>query len=76
MINIKIDRCKYLLPCGMCDKTNKPCSENKPIVAYKCEHEFVFEKSIGTEEYSTTTYRCWKCGSVKNDKVTYEQYKR
>ena len=67
----QIDRCKYLLPCGICDKNNKPCSYNEPIVAYKCKHEFVFEKSIGDEEYSTTTYRCWKCGSVKIDKVTY-----
>lgn len=75
MSDVQMNCCKYLLPCGMCDKTNRPCSGNKPIVSCKCEHEFVFEKSVGTEDYSATTYKCWKCGSIKIDRVDYERYR-
>lgn len=71
MSDVQINRCKYLLPCGICDKTNKPCSENEPIVAYRCEHVW--------ELYSTTTnndgiceaHQCLKCGKFK---YRYYQY--
>lgn len=28
--------CKHLLPCGMCDKTDKPCSHTPPKGTYMC----------------------------------------
>lgn len=62
MSDVQADRCKYLLPCGICDKTNKPCSENEPIVAYECDHELVFDECEYPGKPGWMTYKCRKCG--------------
>jgi hypothetical protein len=76
---IEIHRCKYLLPCGYCDKYDIPCKATDEDVskhhalpidnATECNHEWRFECSLCSivdgVEYAEI-YRCPKCGMTKH----------
>lgn len=57
--------CKYLLPCGKCDKFGGFCSTTpRNMEAYnrllkeECDHHWVYQNGNATEGY----YYCCKCG--------------
>lgn len=70
--------CEYFLPCGRCDKFNKPCDLTvKDLENYKimmgedpsktkneCEHEWLFYKSTESTGGKCIYYRCCKCGAM------------
>lgn len=68
---VEIERCKYLLPCGYCDKYNIPCkASKKDLMRYygiaeedeeKCEHEWRYKGKNEIGHY----YKCIKCDTMK-----------
>lgn len=71
----EIYKCKYLLPCGHCDKYNIICEVNKTIKSSiksycDCQHDWTNRCGItdtkANIEYSM--YICSKCGDVKAEK--------
>lgn len=80
---VEIERCKYLLPCGYCDKYEIPCKAsredmtnyyNVPLTkeennTFSCNHDWRFESSIINEDGCTERHRCTKCGETKTFKV-------
>ena len=77
----EIKRCKYLLPCGYCDKYDIPCKASKKDLAnyYNiplaeetediCNHDWRFECSIINEAGCAERHRCAKCGETKTFEV-------
>ena len=82
--------CKYRLPCGRCDKFNTDCDLTPNDIRFivedeskdkewkehdkKCEHNWVFCKSIMHTGGKDIVYRCSKCGAsmVKSGGVIYQ----
>mgnify|MGYP003322350931 CR=1 FL=1 len=68
-----VEKCKYLLPCGRCDKFNRDCDKNIrfPTVQINCEHdlEFVESKTFASDFTRQELYRCTKCGSEKYEYI-------
>ena len=75
MAEVEICRCKYLLPCGRCDKRGAPCDATiGGIEAYslmkttKCNHDWIIEvtKSDYIDGYGNECcvvhQHCSKCG--------------
>lgn len=53
--------CKYLLPCGDCDKYNIKCRANKE----ECDHDWTLWSTLHsgfTNINNTKIYICRKCG--------------
>ena len=50
--------CKYLLPCGICDKTGTFCELQKQVEAPKCAHHWVYN-------VLTQKFRCTRCGEER-----------
>lgn len=71
---VEIERCKYLLPCGYCDKYDVPCKASKEDLAnyynislteIGCNHDWKFECHIENTARCGKRYRCAKCGETK-----------
>lgn len=68
-----MERCKYLLPCGRCDKRGAPCDATaKQLEIYdslespeECEHEWRYH-GCDTVGHSGHYYVCMKCGAMKS----------
>ena len=66
-------QCKYLLPCGWCDKDNKVChiKEEEILNSHleKCNHSFkVLTQGIENKDQGfrgLTVYICEDCGELK-----------
>lgn len=81
----EIKRCKYLLPCGYCDKYDIPCKVSREDMAnhyynvtltekenntFSCSHDWRLETSILNEDGYTERHHCAKCGETKTLRVT------
>ena len=79
---VEIERCKYLLPCGYCDKYDMPCKTTKEDLAKFycvplntnttesiCNHDWRFKCSILNESGCAEQHYCAKCGEIKTFKV-------
>ena len=71
--------CKYRLPCNWCDKLDKYCDMVEPIEIKlpdpnKCEHTWIYDKSIINTGGRIDYYHCFKCGAKKvvDGDITYE----
>ena len=81
MNEAEICRCKYLLPCGYCDKYDIPCKAKKedlfnfyniPLEDIKeCEHEWELTESSLDPIYVTLHYVCSKCGEKKSSSLGF-----
>ena len=61
-----INRCKYYLPCGLCDLSHERCKQDKPVYdSVKCDHDWRFyeRRTINMEE--TIIFKCLNCGKFK-----------
>lgn len=73
-----IQDCKYMLPCGWCDKYNRFCNMVESIKIgvpiSECKHNWITEKAeaVTKEEAGCTTYytlRCSICGKKRIKRV-------
>lgn len=67
---MKLQECKYRLPCNWCDKYNRRCEHIEALIAKsdcerimecECEHEWRYEGQLGNRHH----YRCIKCDTLK-----------
>ena len=77
--------CKYILPCGNCDKYDCFCkaaecemSEGKKNPSEECTHNWILEKieSVEKETSGTATYytqKCSICGASQIKKIEYDE---
>lgn len=78
----EIKRCKYLLPCGYCDKYDIPCKASKEDMAnyYNtpntveeteniCNHDWRFECTVFNEAECIERHYCTRCGETKSIKI-------
>jgi hypothetical protein len=72
----EIERCKYFLPCGYCDKYDIPCKASKENLANyygisdvpkECEHNWQFVQQYWNSETHKffNKYVCTECGNVE-----------
>lgn len=66
--------CKYILPCGYCDKYDMPCKATEKDTEIKntfnCDHDWHYEGTgFGNSSSAYERYRCTKCGMFKEVKV-------
>ena len=52
--------CKYILPCGRCEKLGAPCDASK-----ECEHEWDTVKFEMTNSGLFYHFKCKKCNEIK-----------
>jgi len=84
MMDIQIvEKCKYRLPCGWCDRTNKICSIYSPtdlqnindvysnIAINMCEHQWICN-GVSTH---TMSYECKICGEQKIEAIEINEVK-
>lgn len=63
----ELKKCKYLLPCGYCDKYDMPCKTKK------CKHHWMLVR----EYYDANNYKyiyeyvCDKCGETNRAEKRY-----
>lgn len=84
MAKVEILRCKYLLPCGYCDKYDMPCKASKEdtVNFYNIPNAIEETKNSSNNcdhnwEYIYTSlsypvyeyYRCTKCGETKKMEI-------
>ena len=77
-----MERCKYLLPCGRCDKRGAPCDAtietldmyDSPTPPTKeCEHDWVVESRVVHPQikdempYYTVRLTCRKCRATRTE---------
>lgn len=56
----QLDKCKYRLPCGWCDRKNEKCELLQESIPEKlCNHEWYEEVQTGADKI---VYCCRKCG--------------
>lgn len=73
------EECKYYLPCGWCDRLDRPCKEaeqSQPTVKENkkefCVHEWEMITPINT--LTSSYWRCKKCGETKTE--NYQEYEQ
>ena len=73
------EKCKYLLPCGMCDKYGYECDMNCDNKDYEqvisCikygDHEWRFVKSETQGNMTRSVYECSKCKTQKHEYMRF-----
>lgn len=82
MAKVEIKRCKYLLPCGYCDKYDIPCKAKKEDLfnfynvpntedIKKCEHKWEEVGHSVDPDYVIYHYVCSKCGEKKSSSIGF-----
>ena len=75
---ITIEKCKYALPCGWCDRFNKICHLNNPIKINEeteCDHEWTLADVQYKRDHKndkviiTRNYKCNICGAVNQEEI-------
>lgn len=72
--------CKYMLPCGRCDKHGEPCEAlinelkmmQEEFEAYKkkhCEHDWRIVGSVAGTKAQYQVFVCSKCGAQQTQKT-------
>ena len=68
----KVENCKYLLPCGWCDRLDEKCHfyaecEDTKKDNDKCDHVWELVNNISTS--AGLLYRCKKCSATKYEPI-------
>ena len=84
MAKVEICRCKYLLPCGYCDKYDMPCKANKEDMVNfynislaedkkeeECKHEWEMTGHSIDPFNVIYHYVCSRCGEKKSSSLGF-----
>lgn len=61
MAEVEFYRCKYLLPCGRCEKKGAPCDCDIEFEPKECEHEWYNVGSVSGSKSRYEVFVCSKC---------------
>ena len=63
--------CKYILPCGRCEKRGAPCDAT--YKSSQCEHDWHMVGSVGGTKARYRVFVCSKCGEQQTERIIFNK---